>query len=123
MTSSKRVKQAAPKSVDPGDLEKLVLQAQAGDQDAFSSLIEATQNRLFRFCVYLCGDRTLAEDICQETLLRAFSRLSSLTKTQSFLDWTAKFGPRRPTKSVPFRPVISVRWRPGKSDQSARPAA
>lgn len=58
-----------------------------GDQQAFGTLIGLTQHRLFKFCLYLCGDRVVAEDLCQEAYLRAYNRMDSLTKAESFLDW------------------------------------
>ncbi len=59
----------------------------------------------------------------QSEILDPFVTVSLMMGCLAVFNTLAKFGPRRPTKSVPFRPVISVRWRPGKSDQSARPAA
>lgn len=65
----------------------LVHAAARGDRDAFGALIEATQHRLFKFCLYLSGDRIVAEDLCQESYLRAYGRLRDLTKAEAFLDW------------------------------------
>ncbi len=59
----------------------------SGDQKAFGLLIEKTQARLFRFTLALCGNRQLAEDLCQEAYLKAFSRLSTLENGKAFLDW------------------------------------
>lgn len=87
MTSTKRSTRAGQTAMESDDFARLVAEAQSGDQDAFGKIIAIAQNRLFRFCLFLCGDRALAEDISQEALLRAYSRLGSLTKTESFMDW------------------------------------
>lgn len=53
------------------DLAALVRRAQGGDAEVFSGLVEAHQAALVRFCVRLAGDPGAAEDLVQETLLRA----------------------------------------------------
>src|SRR4051794_16823968 len=69
------------------DLETLVLSAQKGDEAAFSALIERTQDRLFRFLLYLTNHRALAEDLTQDTYLRAFEKLPGLKDPKSFSPW------------------------------------
>ena len=39
----------------------------------FTALYQAHAAELFRFALYLCGNRTDAEDICSETFVRAFA--------------------------------------------------
>jgi RNA polymerase sigma-70 factor (ECF subfamily) len=65
----------------------LIDAAKSGDTKAWRELIEATQNRLFRFCLVLCGDPVKAEDLCQEAFLKTFDKLSKLEKPDSFMDW------------------------------------
>jgi len=85
MTSAKALKKTR---VEQAEVDAtLVTAAMKGDQQAFGALIGTTQHRLFKFCLYLCGDRVVAEDLCQEAYLRAYSRMDSLTKAESFLDW------------------------------------
>ena len=42
---------------------------------------------VFRFVYWLCRDRTLAEDVVQETLLRAWRSLDSLSDDQAAKPW------------------------------------
>lgn len=72
------------------ELASQVLLAQKGESAAFSFLIRSTQDRLFRFCLYLCHDRALAQDLCQEAFVRAFEKISSLKESDRFLSWLFK---------------------------------
>jgi len=69
------------------DFDRLVSAARRGDEAALAELVRLTQNRLFRFCVYLCAHRDFAQDLCQETYLKAFKSLDSLQNPAVFLDW------------------------------------
>jgi RNA polymerase sigma-70 factor (ECF subfamily) len=57
----------------------LVRSAQAGDMGAFSELFDRYYDVVFRYVLFRMNDRTLAEDITQETFLRALRRISSVT--------------------------------------------
>ncbi|SDE81034.1 RNA polymerase sigma-70 factor, TIGR02952 family [Pseudonocardia oroxyli] len=57
----------------------LVKACQAGDQDAFRELYARYQDVVFRYVLFRLGDRTLAEDLTQETFLRALRRISSVS--------------------------------------------
>lgn len=65
----------------------LIDAAKAGDTKAWRELIEATQNRLYKFCLVLCGDPVRAEDLCQDAFLKTFDKLSKLENPDSFVDW------------------------------------
>jgi RNA polymerase sigma-70 factor (ECF subfamily) len=51
---------------------RTVQQARAGDLRAFEELVRLYQAEVFRFAWNLTRDRTLAEDVTQDTFLRAF---------------------------------------------------
>jgi RNA polymerase sigma-70 factor (ECF subfamily) len=57
----------------------LVRDAQAGDMGAFSELFDRYYDIVFRYVLFRMNDRTLAEDITQETFLRALRRITSVT--------------------------------------------
>ncbi len=71
--------------------DDLVYVAQRGDVDAFACLVERTQAPLRRFCARLAGSTTgtqgLADDLAQETLLRAFRALPRLQDPARFDAW------------------------------------
>ncbi|MEI6093387.1 MAG: RNA polymerase sigma factor [bacterium] len=61
--------------------------AQKGDEVAVSLLIDAVQNRLFRYCFYMTNNYELAEDLCQEAFIKILKNLKSLKKKEGFLPW------------------------------------
>ncbi|HVL84973.1 MAG TPA: sigma-70 family RNA polymerase sigma factor [Pseudonocardia sp.] len=67
-----------PDGVDTGAWT-LVRAAQDGDMDAYSELIDRYYDAVYRFVLFRMGDRNLAEDISQETFLRALRRLGSVS--------------------------------------------
>lgn len=72
------------------DLAALAKKIKSGDKEAFARLIELTQNRLLRFTLALTGDRALAEDLCQETYVKAYTAIRSLEKNEALMDWLFK---------------------------------
>ncbi len=68
-------------------LKELVEAAAAGDAHAVRELIQATEKRLFSFCLVLCGDVSRAEDLAQEAFLKVLTNLKSLKKPEAFIDW------------------------------------
>lgn len=56
-------------------------------QHRFDALARALVPGLFRYAWWLCRDRTLAEDLVQETLLRAWRSLDSLRDEAAARQW------------------------------------
>jgi RNA polymerase sigma-70 factor (ECF subfamily) len=69
------------------DQTTLVLAAQAGDQKAFERLVEPYQRSLLVHCYQMLGSLSDAEDLVQETLLRAWEKRSTLTSPASYRPW------------------------------------
>ena len=65
----------------------LVKRAQRGDSRAFETLYRMHVGRVFGLCRRLCGDTHLAEDLCQETFVRAWSGLQSFRGKAAFGTW------------------------------------
>ncbi|HEX9889978.1 MAG TPA: sigma-70 family RNA polymerase sigma factor [Nitriliruptorales bacterium] len=65
----------------------MIRAAAAGDLDAFERLVRRYQEPVWRFLRGLVSDRALAEDLAQETFLRAFDRLDSFGFRSRFSTW------------------------------------
>ncbi len=65
----------------------LVLSAQAGDQKAFETLVNAYRRELLVHCYRMLGSLSEAEDLVQETLLRAWEKRATLSSPQSYRAW------------------------------------
>lgn len=54
----------------------------------FVQHVQATQHNLRRFLTALCcGDTAMADDLAQETYIKAYLRCETLRQTQSFAPW------------------------------------
>jgi RNA polymerase sigma-70 factor (ECF subfamily) len=61
--------------------------ARRGDLPAFEELVRMFQADVYAFARHLTGDRTLAEDVTQETFLRAFRFLGGFKRDRRFGSW------------------------------------
>jgi RNA polymerase sigma-70 factor, ECF subfamily len=64
-----------------------IAQAQRGNSEAFSKLVEACQTPVFNLCYRMLNDPYEAEDAAQETFLRAYNNLRQYDNQRSFLTW------------------------------------
>ncbi|MDX1405613.1 MAG: sigma-70 family RNA polymerase sigma factor [Woeseiaceae bacterium] len=67
--------------------EKLVEQALAGSELAFSELVDRYQERLLRFLMTRCRSRADAEDAVQDTFISAYRYLYSFDARWRFSTW------------------------------------
>jgi RNA polymerase sigma-70 factor, ECF subfamily len=69
------------------DEKKLVERAQSGDFAAFQALVGPHEKRLFSLAKRMTGNEQDAEDIVQETLLKAIDKLETFRAESSFGTW------------------------------------
>jgi RNA polymerase sigma-70 factor (ECF subfamily) len=67
--------------------ERLVVRAQGGDRTAFEELVRRTSRLVFARLYLETGDAHLAEDLLQETLLRAYHALGRLNHPGTLRTW------------------------------------
>ena len=66
---------------------RTVQRARAGDLRSFEELVRTYQGEVYRFAWHLTRDRTLAEDVTQDTFLRAFRFIRGYRGEQRFGSW------------------------------------
>jgi RNA polymerase sigma-70 factor (ECF subfamily) len=69
--------------------EALVMRSRGGDRAAFELLVRCTARWLFVRIYLDVGDAHRAEDLVQESFLRAWRKLGSLSDAKSFRPWLA----------------------------------
>jgi RNA polymerase sigma-70 factor (ECF subfamily) len=87
----------------------LVLAAQAGDQKAFETLVSAYRRELLVHCYRMLGSFHDAEDLVQDTLLRAWEKRATLTSPGAYRAWLYRIATnlcldrlrRAPRRSLP----------------------
>ncbi len=72
---------------EPVDTGALIARARAGDSEAFGDLCRSLAPSLLRHAAALCGDRTLAEDLTQDTFVEAWKCLARYNGRCQFFTW------------------------------------
>lgn len=68
-------------------IRRLVLQAGQGDRAAFGELYEEMGRSVYFNCLKLLGNTQQAEDITQDTFMKALEKLDSLKEPENFSAW------------------------------------
>jgi RNA polymerase sigma-70 factor (ECF subfamily) len=64
-----------------------VIQAQHGNDDAFTKLVEEHQTHVYNLCYRMLGEPEAAEDAAQESFLRAYQNLHRYDQSRPFATW------------------------------------
>lgn len=78
----------------------LVQRVQAGDQKAFELLVAKYQRRIFRLISRFVRDAALAEDVAQETFLRAYRAIGQFRGDSQFYTWLYRIAVNTAKKSL-----------------------
>jgi RNA polymerase sigma-70 factor, ECF subfamily len=101
----------------PFDEAALVARAKAGDPDAFAELVNHYERRVFRMAKQITQNDEDAEDVLQETFLKAYSHLDDFQGNSKFYTWLVriavnealmKLRKRRSDKTVPLDEPIDT---------------
>lgn len=71
----------------PESEHDLLMLAQRGDEHAYTRLVEQHQQAVFRLAYLLLGDARDADDVAQETFIRAFRALNRFDMTRPLRPW------------------------------------
>jgi len=66
---------------------ELVAKARGGDSDAFAELVRSYRNIVVGFAYNMVGDSFAAEDLAQETFIKAYASLATLEADEKFGAW------------------------------------
>jgi len=81
-----------PTSLLPDEETDWIAAAQSGDRSAFAPLVERYWDRLYRWLFHLTRNRHAAEDLTQETFLKALAALNSFRPGSNFQAWVFRIG-------------------------------
>lgn len=76
-----------PASVEVDEEIRLITLAKRGDMEAFETLYEMHKASIYRTALAITGDRQAAEEILQETFLRAFKNIRKVRPGVSLSPW------------------------------------
>jgi RNA polymerase sigma-70 factor (ECF subfamily) len=92
-------------------LDETVESARGGDVAAFEDLYRATVGRIHALCLRMCGDPHLAEELTQESYIRAWKKLDSFRGDSLFSTWLHRVAVNvvlGHLRSVGRRPVLEL---------------
>lgn len=78
----------------------LVQQVQAGHQKAFDLLVAKYQRRIFRLVLRFIRDPAMAEDVAQETFLRAYRAIGQFRGDSQFYTWLYRIAVNTAKKAI-----------------------
>jgi RNA polymerase sigma-70 factor, ECF subfamily len=88
--------------------EQLAVRAQEGSLAAFSALVEQFDGRLFNFLLKKVGSAADAEDLAQDTFVRAWQRIAQYNPRWRFSTWLFTIGGRLAASKYRDRPAPPV---------------
>jgi RNA polymerase sigma-70 factor, ECF subfamily len=102
--------------ITPEAERELVLRAQAGDEDAFGTLMRSHYEHVFRHVNSMLRDDHSARDVCQEIWLTVWKNISSFRGDAKFSTWVHPIATRRAIDHLRSRKRWFSRFIPFQSD-------
>ncbi|MDM5318333.1 RNA polymerase sigma factor SigW [Fictibacillus sp. b24] len=68
-------------------IANMVTQVKKGDQEAFEGIVDLFKDKIYRHCFRMVGNGHEAEDLAQETFLRAYRNISKYNNEYKFSTW------------------------------------
>lgn len=72
---------------DNANDQELIARAKKGDMDAFESLVRKYQRLIYALCQRITGAHQMADDLSQETFIKAFVALPHFLDGHDFYSW------------------------------------
>jgi RNA polymerase sigma-70 factor, ECF subfamily len=80
---------------DEADDAPLVLRTRAGEEDCFAELYRRYRSEIYQVCLRRLRDPATAEDVTQDTFLRAYANLNRFDESRRMLPWLVSIATRR----------------------------
>ncbi len=77
-------------SLSGADESALVAQAREGEMQAFSELVRRYEGKIFRLAQHVTQNREDAEDVLQETFMKAYEHLDQFQGNSKFYTWIVR---------------------------------
>ncbi|MFT7642799.1 MAG: RNA polymerase sigma-70 factor (ECF subfamily) [Pirellulaceae bacterium] len=91
------------------DESAIIRQTLDGNTNAFRQLVELHQHRLYRFVCNIVADRHTAEEIAQDSFLKAYEKLSTFDSTRaSFQTWLFRIARNRSLNALCKRKPVTT---------------
>src|SRR5579863_7158932 len=88
--SRKMATESIPVEVPVDDEQELVAKAKQGDTAAFSVLLRRYEGKIFRLAMNITQNREDAEDVLQESFLKAYEHLDQFLGNSKFYTWIVR---------------------------------
>lgn len=72
------------------DISHLIERALANDQQAYTEIVDRYRNQIYHFIYRMVKDDAQAQDLTQETFIKAFRALASFNSNYAFTTWLYK---------------------------------
>ena len=91
-TASLKIREESPAANATVDDRVLVRQAQGGDYSAFDTLVQKYQERVYATIYHMTSNHEDANDLTQDTFIKAFQALKTFKGGSSFYTWVYRIG-------------------------------
>lgn len=88
--SRKMATESIPVEVPVDDEQELVARARQGDTASFSTLLRRYEGKIFRLAMNITQNREDAEDVLQESFLKAYEHLDQFLGNSKFYTWIVR---------------------------------
>jgi RNA polymerase sigma-70 factor (ECF subfamily) len=99
----------------------LIVRARRGDGGAFSELVTRYQTSVFNVCYRILHERGEAEDLAQETFMRAYNRLEQFDLEREFGPWVRRVAANLCLNHLESQKITAPLDEERDADESVRP--
>jgi RNA polymerase sigma-70 factor (ECF subfamily) len=103
------------------DESDVLARAKRGDQSAFSTLVRSYQRRVFSTALHILGNRGDADDVTQETFVRAYRGMGTFDGRSDFFTWLYRITVNTALNHVRSRKRVAAIATAAEAESDGRP--